>query len=74
LFIAPRGRTFEEFKQESLGHGWPSFRDEEVSGEKESRGGSGGGIEMEARGGEERTGEREREERRERERRERERE
>lgn len=32
LFIAPRGRTFEEFKQESLGHGWPSFRDEEVGG------------------------------------------
>ena len=31
LFIAPRGRTFEEFKAESLGHGWPSFRDEEVS-------------------------------------------
>ena len=30
LFIAPRGRTFEEFKEESLGHGWPSFRDEEV--------------------------------------------
>jgi hypothetical protein len=58
LFIAPRGRTFEEFKQESLGHGWPSFRDEEVSGEKEARegveregrermGGGGRGIEME---------------------------
>lgn len=30
LFIAPRGRTFEEFKKESLEHGWPSFRDEEV--------------------------------------------
>lgn len=30
LFIAPRGRTFEEFKKESLAHGWPSFRDEEV--------------------------------------------
>lgn len=31
LFIAPRGRTFEDFKKESLSHGWPSFRDEEVS-------------------------------------------
>eukprot|EP01083_Nonionella_stella_P293352 997611_1 len=30
LFIAPRGRTFEEFKQESLYHGWPSFRPEEM--------------------------------------------
>jgi hypothetical protein len=30
LFIAPRGRTFEEFKKESMSHGWPSFRDEEV--------------------------------------------
>ena len=30
LFIAPRGRTFEEFEQESRDHGWPSFRDEEV--------------------------------------------
>eukprot|EP01032_Pedospumella_encystans_P012797 gene12796-14776_t len=30
LFIAPRGRTFEDFKKESLNHGWPSFRDEEV--------------------------------------------
>ena len=30
LFIAPRGRTFEEFRAESLTHGWPSFRDEEV--------------------------------------------
>jgi hypothetical protein len=30
LFIAPRGRTFEEFKKESLSHGWPSFRDQEV--------------------------------------------
>merc|ERR1711907_24749 len=30
LFCAPRGRSFEEFKQESLAHGWPSFRDEEV--------------------------------------------
>jgi len=30
LFIAPRGRTFEEFVKESEKHGWPSFRDEEV--------------------------------------------
>ncbi len=31
LFIAPRGRSFEEFKKESLSHGWPSFRDQEVN-------------------------------------------
>jgi peptide methionine sulfoxide reductase MsrB len=30
LFIAPRGRTFEDFEKESIAHGWPSFRDEEV--------------------------------------------
>lgn len=30
LFIAPRGRTFEEFERESRAHGWPSFRDAEV--------------------------------------------
>lgn len=30
LFIAPRGRSFEEFVKESKSHGWPSFRDEEV--------------------------------------------
>ncbi len=30
LFIAPRGRTFEDFVAESKSHGWPSFRDEEV--------------------------------------------
>lgn len=30
LFIAPRGRTFDEFLRESRAHGWPSFRDEEV--------------------------------------------
>lgn len=30
LFVAPRGRTFEEFIAESKSHGWPSFRDEEV--------------------------------------------
>mmetsp|Transcript_1726 Transcript_1726/g.2476 ORF Transcript_1726/g.2476 Transcript_1726/m.2476 type:complete len:222 (+) Transcript_1726:33-698(+) len=30
LFIAPKGRSFEEFIKESLSHGWPSFRDEEV--------------------------------------------
>jgi peptide methionine sulfoxide reductase MsrB len=30
LFVAPTGRTFEEFERESAAHGWPSFRDEEV--------------------------------------------
>jgi peptide methionine sulfoxide reductase MsrB len=30
LFIAPRGRSWEEFEAESRSHGWPSFRDEEV--------------------------------------------
>ena len=30
LFVAPRGRSFADFKKESLKHGWPSFRDEEV--------------------------------------------
>ena len=30
LFIAPRGRSFAEFAEESDAHGWPSFRDEEV--------------------------------------------
>lgn len=30
LFIAPRGRTMDEFLKESKAHGWPSFRDEEV--------------------------------------------
>ena len=30
LFIAPRGRSFQEFVKESKAHGWPSFRDEEV--------------------------------------------
>jgi len=30
LFIAPRGRTYSAFIQESTRHGWPSFRDEEV--------------------------------------------
>mgnify|MGYP006127283219 FL=1 len=30
LFIAPRGRSFEDFQKESKSHGWPSFRDEEV--------------------------------------------
>jgi hypothetical protein len=28
LFIAPRGRTFDEFLKESKVHGWPSFRDQ----------------------------------------------
>lgn len=31
LFIAPKGRTFEDFVNESQAHGWPSFRDEEVN-------------------------------------------
>jgi len=26
LFVAPRGRTFQEFIKETLSHGWPSFR------------------------------------------------
>jgi len=26
LFEAPKGRTFEEWKAETLEHGWPSFR------------------------------------------------
>ena len=30
LFIAPRGRSFEDFRKESVSHGWPSFRDQEV--------------------------------------------
>mmetsp|Transcript_30066 Transcript_30066/g.84859 ORF Transcript_30066/g.84859 Transcript_30066/m.84859 type:complete len:235 (-) Transcript_30066:121-825(-) len=31
LFNAPIGRTFEDFKKESMSHGWPSFRDDEVN-------------------------------------------
>ena len=30
LFIAPKGRSYDEFIKESISHGWPSFRDEEV--------------------------------------------
>eukprot|EP00929_Paragymnodinium_shiwhaense_P008109 TRINITY_DN112040_c0_g1_i1.p1 TRINITY_DN112040_c0_g1~~TRINITY_DN112040_c0_g1_i1.p1 ORF type:complete len:192 (-),score=44.29 TRINITY_DN112040_c0_g1_i1:66-641(-) len=30
LFIAPRGRSFDSFMEESTAHGWPSFRDSEV--------------------------------------------
>ena len=30
LFVAPKGRDFDEFLRESVSHGWPSFRDEEV--------------------------------------------
>jgi peptide methionine sulfoxide reductase MsrB len=30
LFIAPKGRTWKEFVDESKAHGWPSFRDEEI--------------------------------------------
>jgi peptide methionine sulfoxide reductase MsrB len=29
-FVAPRGRTWAEFLEESRDHGWPSFRDQEV--------------------------------------------
>ena len=31
LFTAPVGRTMEDFVKESLSHGWPSFRDQEVN-------------------------------------------
>jgi len=31
LFMAPGSRSFAEFLQESIGHGWPSFRDDEVN-------------------------------------------
>mmetsp|Transcript_7589 Transcript_7589/g.16471 ORF Transcript_7589/g.16471 Transcript_7589/m.16471 type:complete len:244 (-) Transcript_7589:1800-2531(-) len=34
LFTAPIGRSWEEFKEESLDHGWPSFRDAEVIKER----------------------------------------
>mmetsp|Transcript_30101 Transcript_30101/g.55126 ORF Transcript_30101/g.55126 Transcript_30101/m.55126 type:complete len:200 (-) Transcript_30101:231-830(-) len=30
LFVAPRGRSFAEWKRESQWHGWPSFRKEEL--------------------------------------------
>ena len=30
LFVAPVNRTMEEFLEESIKHGWPSFRDEEL--------------------------------------------
>eukprot|EP00755_Sulcionema_specki_P024840 Sspe_Gene.82002::Locus_53456_Transcript_1_1_Confidence_1.000_Length_1006::g.82002::m.82002/K07305/msrB; peptide-methionine (R)-S-oxide reductase len=30
LFAAPVNRTFEEWKMESIAHGWPSFRNDEV--------------------------------------------
>merc|ERR1719319_368873 len=30
LFEAPIGRTFDSWEKESIAHGWPSFRDEEV--------------------------------------------
>jgi len=33
LFISPRGRSFDDFKTESLYHGWPSFRPEEIVSE-----------------------------------------
>ena len=30
LFVAPRGRSLDDFLAETAAHGWPSFRDEEV--------------------------------------------
>ena len=30
LFVAPKGRTVDEFLEESARHGWPSFRSSEV--------------------------------------------
>eukprot|EP01063_Lacrimia_lanifica_P008019 TRINITY_DN1515_c0_g1_i1.p1 TRINITY_DN1515_c0_g1~~TRINITY_DN1515_c0_g1_i1.p1 ORF type:complete len:193 (+),score=65.66 TRINITY_DN1515_c0_g1_i1:39-617(+) len=30
-FTAPKGRSFNAFVQESMAHGWPSFRDSEVN-------------------------------------------
>lgn len=33
LFVAPRNRTFEQFRQETESHGWPSFRPEELVSE-----------------------------------------
>ncbi|KAK1747452.1 hypothetical protein QTG54_001415 [Skeletonema marinoi] len=30
LFVAPKGRSVDDFIEESKVHGWPSFRDEEV--------------------------------------------
>lgn len=30
LFVAPKGRSVDEFIAESNSHGWPSFRDDEV--------------------------------------------
>jgi len=32
LYSAPRGRSMDDFLKESKAHGWPSFRDSEVSG------------------------------------------
>jgi len=34
LFTAPKGRTYDEFVKETMSHGWPSFRDEEVNWEE----------------------------------------
>ena len=31
LFFVPRGRSIQDFISESKSHGWPSFRDEEVT-------------------------------------------
>lgn len=31
LFVAPKDRTWDDWKKESKKHGWPSFRDNEVN-------------------------------------------
>mmetsp|Transcript_35037 Transcript_35037/g.82005 ORF Transcript_35037/g.82005 Transcript_35037/m.82005 type:complete len:103 (-) Transcript_35037:643-951(-) len=31
LFVAPVGRSMDDFLRESASHGWPSFRDQEES-------------------------------------------
>lgn len=33
LFVAPVGRSFEKFREETIAHGWPSFRPEETVAE-----------------------------------------
>jgi len=33
LFVAPRGRSFQDFVDESVHHGWPSFRPAEIVSE-----------------------------------------
>lgn len=31
LFVAPKERSWNEWVEESINHGWPSFRDDEVN-------------------------------------------